>query len=134
MTKFKITREFFDGRDVDSSDIGIIRGKDLEAFISHLLDCGYEGGMEEKHGRFSVTIDPGWLDHHGNHHETIYIDEFKEPKRLSPANWGKEVIPMEALGYKKGENGVYYWEESEEEYDDDYDDETYESDYDDEDD
>ncbi len=109
MAKFKVERQYYDGCDVYCDDIGFVRGEELEAFVEHLLHCGYEGEMGKKHGRFSATIEPDWLDHHGNHCETIRITKIKKLKSLSPANWGEEIKTFAERDYARKESGNYIW-------------------------
>ena len=132
MAKFMVGSEYFDGKDVSYRYIGLVRTSDLDEFVPYLLQCGYEGRMEGKRGRFSATIDPGEFNHHGNHIETIRIDRIKDLRAMTREEWKGGVQSIIEAGFSKNGDDVYVREDDFAEDDDFWDDDARESDSDDE--
>lgn len=123
MPKYKISRSYYDGKDLHSNVVGLINAKDLESFVSHLKHCGYEGQLATKWCCFTATLAPGRLESdYGNCTETIVIEKMEKPKMLSPENWGEVFKTFEERGLFRNEEGTYVWRgkdvnDSEEEHD-----------------
>ncbi|MBO4812714.1 hypothetical protein J5491_01040 [Candidatus Saccharibacteria bacterium] len=116
--RYKIISDYYDGRDSDHEFKGFVRAEDLNAFVVYLKACGFVGRFKKNKGCYCRELDPGWLDHHGNHIHTIKIIPYKEPKTLTPNDWNNMIESFnESNYYEQISPGYYRWKDIESEDD-----------------
>ena len=86
---------YYDGKNVSEEVDGIIREDYLQEFDNYLTEvCGLKkSGDDEEVYHYYLSFDVG--DHHGNHSISITIEEYVEPKTITPATFSEVWSPME---------------------------------------
>jgi len=99
---YSVYRSYYDGKNANDN-VYVIDESNIEAFSEFLLGCGY---VKTSDFSFERRYDPGFLDHHGDHSDTVWFSPYEGKTVLTESTWKEKFFPFDD-NFEKVSPGYY---------------------------